>query len=189
MQAPIGEIIIDQFELEDLLRASAEMLGKGSLGTVYKAVLDDGCTVAVKRLKDANPCVRKEFEQYMDVIGKLKHPNIVRFRAYYYAKEEKLLVYDYLPNGSLHCLLHGWYLLYLQPYNHSWLLFFLSLTLDLDLDLVNAIRKPRTRKNSLGLDYQDQLGVRGCSRPCSSSRRVCRIQNTSWECQIFQYTA
>ncbi|RVX12031.1 Leucine-rich repeat receptor-like protein kinase PXC1 [Vitis vinifera] len=97
-----------QFELEDLLRASAEMLGKGSLGTVYKAVLDDGCTVAVKRLKDANPCARKEFEQYMDVIGKLKHPNIVRFRAYYYAKEEKLLVYDYLPNGSLHSLLHGW---------------------------------------------------------------------------------
>ncbi|KAH6797629.1 Leucine-rich repeat protein kinase family protein [Perilla frutescens var. hirtella] len=96
-----------QFELEDLLRASAEMIGKGSLGTVYKAGLDDGSTVAVKRLKDANPCVRKEFEQYMDVIGKLRHPNIVRFRAYYYAREEKLLVYDYLPNGSLHSLLHG----------------------------------------------------------------------------------
>ncbi|PIN06804.1 Serine/threonine protein kinase [Handroanthus impetiginosus] len=95
-----------QFELEDLLRASAEMLGKGSLGTVYKAVLDDGSTVAVKRLKDANPCARKEFEQYMDVIGKLKHPNVVRFRAYYYAREEKLLIYDYLPNGSLHSLLH-----------------------------------------------------------------------------------
>lgn len=97
----------NQFELEELLRASAEMLGKGSLGTVYKAVLDDGSTVAVKRLKDANPCERIEFEQYMDVIGKIKHPNIVRFRAYYYAKEEKLLVYDYLPNGSLHYLLHG----------------------------------------------------------------------------------
>ena len=95
------------FELEDLLRASAEMLGKGSLGTVYRAVLDDGCTVAVKRLKDANPCERSEFEQYMDVVGKLKHPNIVRLRAYYYAKEEKLLVYDYLPNGSLYTLLHG----------------------------------------------------------------------------------
>ncbi|KAJ4836321.1 Leucine-rich repeat receptor-like protein kinase pxc1 [Turnera subulata] len=96
-----------EFELEELLRASAEMLGKGSLGTVYKAVLDDGCTVAVKRLKDANPCARKEFEQYMDVIGKLKHPNVVRLSAYYYAKEEKLLVYDYLPNATLYSLLHG----------------------------------------------------------------------------------
>ncbi|RAL51678.1 hypothetical protein DM860_010396 [Cuscuta australis] len=95
-----------QFELEELLRASAELLGKGSLGTVYKAVLDDGRPVAVKRLKDANPCGRKEFEQYMDVIGRLNHPNIVKLRAYYYAKEEKLLVYDYLPNGTLHSLLH-----------------------------------------------------------------------------------
>ncbi|KAM3341297.1 leucine-rich repeat receptor-like protein kinase PXC1 [Capsicum galapagoense] len=96
-----------QFELEELLRASAEMLGKGCLGTVYKAVLDDGIVVAVKRLKDANPCGRQEFEQYMDVIGKIKHPNMVKLRAYYYAKEEKLLVYDYMPNGSLHLLLHG----------------------------------------------------------------------------------
>ncbi|KAG9443861.1 hypothetical protein H6P81_015201 [Aristolochia fimbriata] len=95
-----------QFEIEDLLKASAEMLGKGSLGTVYRAVLEDGCTVAVKRLKDANPCSRKDFERYMDLIGKLRHPNIVRLRAYYYAKEEKLLIYDYLPNGSLFSLLH-----------------------------------------------------------------------------------
>ncbi|XP_058739105.1 leucine-rich repeat receptor-like protein kinase PXC1 [Vicia villosa] len=97
----------NEFELEDLLRASAEMLGKGSLGTVYRAVLDDGCTVAVKRLKDANPCDRNQFEQYMDVVGKLRHPNVVRLKAYYYAKEEKLLVYDYLSNGSLYSLLHG----------------------------------------------------------------------------------
>ncbi|KAF9591744.1 hypothetical protein IFM89_006090 [Coptis chinensis] len=95
------------FGLEELLRASAEMLGKGNLGTVYRAELDDGCLVAVKRLKDSNPCPRKDFEQYMDVIGKLRHPNIVRLRAFYYAKDEKLLVNDYLPNGSLHSLLHG----------------------------------------------------------------------------------
>ncbi|MCL7049592.1 hypothetical protein MKW94_006750 [Papaver nudicaule] len=96
-----------QFELEDLLRASAEMLGKGGLGTVYKAELENGSIIAVKRLKDANPCSKREFEQYMDMIGKLRHPNIVRLRAYYYAKEEKLLVFDYLPNGSLFSLLHG----------------------------------------------------------------------------------
>jgi serine/threonine protein kinase len=43
----------------------------------------------------------------MDVVGKLRHPNVARLKAYYYAKEEKLLVYDYLSNGSLHALLHG----------------------------------------------------------------------------------
>ncbi|XP_072969671.1 leucine-rich repeat receptor-like protein kinase PXC1 [Typha angustifolia] len=96
-----------RFELEDLLRASAEMVGKGSLGTVYRALLDDGCMVAVKRLRDANPCTRKEFHKYMDLIGRLRHHNLVRLRAYYYAKQEKLLIYDFLPNGSLHALLHG----------------------------------------------------------------------------------
>ncbi|KAK7280452.1 hypothetical protein RJT34_25516 [Clitoria ternatea] len=96
-----------RFELEDLLRASAEMLGKGGFGTAYKAVLDDGNVVAVKRLKDAQISGKREFEQHMEVLGRIRHPNIVSLRAYYFAREEKLLVYDYMPNGSLFWLLHG----------------------------------------------------------------------------------
>ena len=97
-----------QFELEDLLRASAEMLGKGSFGTAYRAVLEDGSVVVVKRLKEmSNSSGKREFEQHMDMIGRLKHPNVVCLRAYFYAKEEKLLVYDYLPSGNLYSLLHG----------------------------------------------------------------------------------
>ncbi|XP_018856550.1 probable leucine-rich repeat receptor-like protein kinase At1g68400 [Juglans regia] len=98
---------VKRFELEDLLRASAEMLGKGGFGTAYKAVLDDGNVVAVKRLKDASVGGKREFEQHMEVLGRLRHPNIVSLRAYYFAREEKLLVYDYMPNGSLFWLLHG----------------------------------------------------------------------------------
>ncbi|KAK4260817.1 hypothetical protein QN277_003884 [Acacia crassicarpa] len=96
-----------KFELEDLLRASAEMLGKGGFGTAYKAVLDDGNVVAVKRLKDAQINGKKEFEQHMEVLGRLRHPNIVSLRAYYYARDERLLVCDYMTNGSLFWLLHG----------------------------------------------------------------------------------
>lgn len=96
-----------QFELGDLLRASAEMLGKGSFGTAYKAVLENGRIVAVKRMKEVNASTKKDFEQKMETIGKLWHPNVLPLRAYYFAKEEKLLVYDYEPNGSLHSLLHG----------------------------------------------------------------------------------
>lgn len=96
-----------QFELEDLLRASAEMLGKGSFGTAYKAVLEDGSAVAVKRLKEVNTSGKREFDQQMECIGRIAHPNLVHLRAYYYAKDEKLLVYDFMPNGSLHNLLHG----------------------------------------------------------------------------------
>lgn len=98
---------VKQFELEDLLRASAEMLGKGGFGTAYKAVLDDGNVVAVKRLKDAQVGGKRDFEQHMEVLGRLRHPNVVSLRAYYFAREEKLLVYDYMPNGSLFWLLHG----------------------------------------------------------------------------------
>ncbi|GLJ05288.1 hypothetical protein SUGI_0015410 [Cryptomeria japonica] len=96
-----------QFEVEDLLRASAEMLGKGSFGSAYRAALEDSSVVVVKRVKDAFASSRKEFEQHMQLLGSLKHVNLVSLRAYYYAKDEKLLVYDYLPNGSLYSLLHG----------------------------------------------------------------------------------
>ncbi|CAI0389773.1 unnamed protein product [Linum tenue] len=94
------------FDLEDLLRASAEVLGKGSVGTSYKAVLEDGTTVVVKRLKDV-VVTKKEFEMQMEVLGKVRHDNVVPFRAFYFSKDEKLLVSDYMAAGSLSALLHG----------------------------------------------------------------------------------
>ncbi|XP_057968713.1 probable inactive receptor kinase At2g26730 [Malania oleifera] len=94
------------FDLEDLLRASAEVLGKGSVGTSYKAVLEEGTTVVVKRLKDVTVS-KREFDMQMEVLGKIKHDNVVPLRAFYYSKDEKLLVYDYLAAGSLSALLHG----------------------------------------------------------------------------------
>ncbi|XP_051130987.1 probable inactive receptor kinase At5g58300 [Andrographis paniculata] len=95
------------FDLEDLLRASAEVLGKGSFGTAYKAVLEESTTVVVKRLKEVI-VGKKDFEQQMEIIGRVgQHPNIVPLRAYYYSKDEKLLVYDHYPAGSFASLLHG----------------------------------------------------------------------------------
>lgn len=95
------------FDLEDLLRASAEVLGKGSYGTTYKAVLEDGTVVVVKRLKEV-VVGKKDFEQQMEIVGRIgQHQNVVPLRAYYYSKDEKLLVYDYVPSGSLAAVLHG----------------------------------------------------------------------------------
>ncbi|PON95097.1 Mitogen-activated protein kinase kinase kinase [Trema orientale] len=95
------------FDLEDLLRASAEVLGKGSYGTTYKAILEEGTTVVVKRLKEV-VVGKKEFEQQMENVGRVsQHPNIVPLRAYYYSKDEKLIVYDYIAAGSFSALLHG----------------------------------------------------------------------------------
>ncbi|CAN1265687.1 Probable inactive receptor kinase At1g48480 [Linum perenne] len=94
------------FDLEDLLRASAEVLGKGTFGSAYKAVLEFGTVVAVKRLRDVN-APEVEFKEKIELVGAMDHHSLVPLKAYYYSRDEKLLVYDYLPMGSLAALLHG----------------------------------------------------------------------------------
>ncbi|XP_038721508.1 probable inactive receptor kinase At1g48480 [Tripterygium wilfordii] len=94
------------YDLEDLLRASAEVLGKGTFGTTYKATLDMGVVVAVKRLKDVTVS-EKEYREKIEAVGKMDHENLVLLRAYYYSRDEKLIVYDFMAMGSLSALLHG----------------------------------------------------------------------------------
>uniref|UniRef100_A0ACD5VVP8 Uncharacterized protein n=1 Tax=Avena sativa TaxID=4498 RepID=A0ACD5VVP8_AVESA len=94
------------FDLEDLLHASAEVLGKGAFGTAYRALLEDATTVVVKRLKEVS-AGRRDFEQQMELIGRIRHDNVAELRAYYYSKDEKLLVYDYYSRGSVSNMLHG----------------------------------------------------------------------------------
>lgn len=95
------------YSLEDLLKASAETLGRGTMGSTYKAVMESGFIVTVKRLKDARYPRLEEFRAQMELLGRLRHPNLVPLRAFFQAKEERLLVYDYFPNGSLFSLIHG----------------------------------------------------------------------------------
>ncbi|XP_020587762.1 probable inactive receptor kinase At4g23740 [Phalaenopsis equestris] len=94
------------FDLDDLLRASAEVLGKGTHGAAYKAVMEDTTIVVVKRLKEVS-VGKKDFVMQMEMVGKIRHENVVELKAYYYSKDEKLLVYDYYSQGSVSFLLHG----------------------------------------------------------------------------------
>lgn len=94
------------FSLDELLRASAEVLGKGTFGTTYKATLEMGTSVAVKRLKDVT-VTEREFREKIEQVGKMVHENLVPLRGYYFSRDEKLIVYDYMPMGSLSALLHG----------------------------------------------------------------------------------
>ncbi|VFQ99688.1 unnamed protein product [Cuscuta campestris] len=95
-----------EYDMDDLLKASAEVLGKGTFGTAYKAVLEAGITLVVKRLREVT-VPEKEFREKIEGVGKMNHPNLVPLRAYHYSQDEKLLVYDYVPMGSLSALLHG----------------------------------------------------------------------------------
>lgn len=97
----------ERFELEDLLRASAEVLGSGSFGSSYKAVLFSGQAMVVKRFRYMNNMGREEFHDYMARLGKMSHPNLLPLVAYYFRKEEKLLISDFVENGSLASHLHG----------------------------------------------------------------------------------
>ncbi|KAJ6772556.1 LEUCINE-RICH REPEAT RECEPTOR-LIKE PROTEIN KINASE IMK3-RELATED [Salix koriyanagi] len=96
------------FTADDLLCATAEIMGKSTYGTVYKATLEDGNQVAVKRLREKITKGQREFESEVNVLGKIRHPNLLALRAYYLGpKGEKLLVFDYIPKGSLATFLHA----------------------------------------------------------------------------------
>ncbi|KAL5197790.1 hypothetical protein ABZP36_001302 [Zizania latifolia] len=98
----------EELRLESLLKASAEVLGKGVSGSTYKAVLEDGIVVAVKRLSALQfPGRSKAFDRLMRLAGRLRHQHVVSLRGYCNSNGERLLVYDYLPNGSLLSLLRG----------------------------------------------------------------------------------
>ncbi|KAF8393651.1 hypothetical protein HHK36_021897 [Tetracentron sinense] len=95
------------FGLPDLMKAAAEVLGNGSLGSAYKAVMSSGVAVVVKRMRDMNRMDRDSFDAEVTRLGKLRHRNILPPLAYHYRKDEKLLIYEYIPKGSLLYLLHG----------------------------------------------------------------------------------
>ncbi|KAK6142218.1 hypothetical protein DH2020_000015 [Rehmannia glutinosa] len=89
-----------------MVRATAVVLGKGTFGTSYKAILENGNTIVVKRLRDVIVTF-KDFQRHMEVIGRMRQENVAELRAYYFSKDEKLLVYDYCNQDSVSALLHG----------------------------------------------------------------------------------
>ncbi|XP_050378635.1 pollen receptor-like kinase 3 [Argentina anserina] len=95
------------FGLPDLMKAAAEVLGNGGLGSAYKAVMNNGLSVVVKRMREMNRLGREGFEAEMRRFGRLRHTNILTPLAYHYRREEKLLISDYITKGSLLYVLHG----------------------------------------------------------------------------------
>lgn len=96
-----------EFGLADLMKAAAEVLGNGPLGSSYKAMMSNGLTVVVKRIKEMNKIGKEGFDAEVKRLGSLRHKNILTLLAYHHRKEEKLFVYEYIPKGSLLYVLHG----------------------------------------------------------------------------------
>ncbi|GER57335.1 BAK1-interacting receptor-like kinase 1 [Striga asiatica] len=97
--------------LNDLMKATNDfrnenIIGSGRTGTMYKAILQDGTCLMVKRLQDTQHS-EKEFVSVMATLGNVKHRNLVPLVGYCLTKNEKFLVYPYMPNGTLHDTLHN----------------------------------------------------------------------------------
>ncbi|PIN21739.1 Non-specific serine/threonine protein kinase [Handroanthus impetiginosus] len=98
---------IEECGLEELLCSSAEVLGKGTFGTTYKAELPGKNVVAVKRLKLGGCLSEIEFGEKAKQLARMSHKNLLPLRAYCCHLHERLLLHDYKHIASLAFALHG----------------------------------------------------------------------------------
>ncbi|GKV43384.1 hypothetical protein SLEP1_g50682 [Rubroshorea leprosula] len=97
---------IHVFSFESIVYATnyfstANKLGEGGFGPVYKGILFDGREVAIKRLSRSSGQGMAEFKNEALLIAKLQHTNLVRLLGFCIQGEEKILIYEYMPNKSL----------------------------------------------------------------------------------------
>lgn len=101
---------VSKMRLSDLMKATNSfskdnIIGSGRTGSLYKATLEDGSSLMIKRLQDTQHS-EKEFASEMATLGNLKHRNLVPLLGFCVAKQERFLVYKYMANGTLHDKLH-----------------------------------------------------------------------------------
>ncbi|XP_051127076.1 probable inactive receptor kinase At5g10020 isoform X2 [Andrographis paniculata] len=91
------------FTAEELSRAPAEVLGRSSHGTLYKATLDNGHMLTVKWMRVGLVKNKKDFSKEIKKLASFRHPNIVLIRAYYWGprEQERLILADYVLGDSL----------------------------------------------------------------------------------------
>ncbi|XP_024964175.1 probable LRR receptor-like serine/threonine-protein kinase At1g53430 [Cynara cardunculus var. scolymus] len=110
LRAP--ELQTDYFSMRQIKSAthnfdSANKIGEGGFGPVYKGILTDGSEIAVKKLSARSKQGNREFVTEIGMISALQHPNLVKLYGCCIEGKELLLVYEYLENNSLARALFG----------------------------------------------------------------------------------
>ncbi|XP_004487351.1 G-type lectin S-receptor-like serine/threonine-protein kinase At2g19130 [Cicer arietinum] len=87
-------------DMQNATKNFTEKLGGGGFGSVFKGTLGDSSVVGVKKLESVSQG-EKQFRTEVSTIGTVQHVNLVRLRGFCSEGTKRLLVYDYMPNGSL----------------------------------------------------------------------------------------
>ncbi|KAM2653054.1 hypothetical protein EV2_024739 [Malus domestica] len=87
-------------DMQDATKNFSEKLGGGGFGSVFKGTLPDSSVIAVKKLESVSQG-EKQFRTEVSTIGTIQHVNLVRLRGFCSEGSKRMLVYDYMPNGSL----------------------------------------------------------------------------------------
>ncbi|KAE8718500.1 Proline-rich receptor-like protein kinase PERK5 [Hibiscus syriacus] len=100
------------FTYEELSAATggfsqANLLGQGGFGFVHKGVLPSGKEIAVKSLKTGSGKGEREFQAEVEIISRVHHRYLVSLVGYCIARQQRMLVYEFLPNNTLEYHLHG----------------------------------------------------------------------------------
>ncbi|KAL2229263.1 receptor protein kinase TMK1 [Sesamum indicum] len=114
-----GNLVISIQVLRNVTKnfAAENELGRGGFGVVYRGELDDGTKIAVKRM-EAGVISNKaldEFRSEIDVLSKVRHRHLVSLLGYSIAGNERILAYEYMPQGPLSNHLFHWKKLQLEP--------------------------------------------------------------------------
>uniref|UniRef100_A0A803ME10 non-specific serine/threonine protein kinase n=1 Tax=Chenopodium quinoa TaxID=63459 RepID=A0A803ME10_CHEQI len=97
---------VKRFSFRELQAATGNfnpknILGKGGFGVVYKGCLPNKTMIAVKRLKDPSFTGEVQFQTEVEMIGLALHRNLLRLYGFCMTPNERLLIYPYMPNGSV----------------------------------------------------------------------------------------
>ncbi|KAF8724794.1 hypothetical protein HU200_020729 [Digitaria exilis] len=87
--------------------SAQRLLGEGGFGSVYKGRLPDGTDVAIKQLRDGGGQGEREFQAEVEIISRVHHRHLVALVGYCISNNQRLLVYEFVPNNTLHYHLHG----------------------------------------------------------------------------------
>ncbi|XVE80709.1 hypothetical protein DITRI_Ditri15bG0002500 [Diplodiscus trichospermus] len=114
VKVPIRTENVKEFSFVELEEATigfkdTSQVGQGGYGKVYKGILANGTVVAIKRARQGSLQNQSEFITEIELLSRLHHRNLVSLVGYCREQDEQMLVYEFMPNGSLHDLLSDRY--------------------------------------------------------------------------------